>query len=125
MDYGINSKNRLTISQTESDNPSFSFGQNVCPINCETEDVSRENAQISDVYTFSSSFQNEARMGFTDQLNFFGPETLGKGYPAKLGYSLAKADLIPAFGPGSNITGSAPALPRHLFIRSLFTIRPT
>jgi hypothetical protein len=105
LDYDINPKNRLTISQTESDNPGFSFGQNVCPINCESEDVSRENAQISDVWSFSSTFQNEARMGFTDQLNFFGPETLGKGYPAMLGYKLAKADLIPGFGPGSNITG--------------------
>jgi hypothetical protein len=105
LDYDINSKNRLTISQTESDNPGINFGQNVCPINCETEDVSRENAQISDVWSFSSTFQNEARMGFTDQLNFFGPETLGKGYPAMLGYKLAKADLIPGFGPGSSITG--------------------
>ena len=105
LDYDINSRNRLTISQTESDNPGLSFGQNVCPINCETEDVSRENAQISDVWSFSSTFQNEARMGFTDQLNFFGPETLGKGYPAMVGYKLAKADLIPGFGPGSSITG--------------------
>ena len=105
LDYDVNSKNRLTISQTESDNPSTSFGQNVCPINCETEDVSRENAQISDVWTFSSAFQNEARFGFTDQLNFFGPETLGKGYTAKLGYQLSKLDMIPAFGPGSSMTG--------------------
>jgi hypothetical protein len=105
LDYDINPKNRLTISQTESDNPGFSFGQNVCPINCESEDVSRENVQISDVWSFSSTFQNEARMGFTDQLNFFGPETLGKGYPGMVGYKLAKADLIPGFGPGSGITG--------------------
>jgi hypothetical protein len=105
LDYDFNSKNRLTISQTESDNPGVNFGQNVCPINCETEDVSRENAQISEVYSFSSTFQNEARFGFTDQLNFFGPETLGKGYPAMLGYKLAKADLIPGFGPGGSIAG--------------------
>ena len=105
LDYDVNSKNRLTISQTESDNPGINYGQNVCPINCETEDVSRENAQISDVWSFSSTFQNEARFGFTDQLNFFGPSTLGKGYPAKLGYQLAKADMIPGFGPGSSITG--------------------
>jgi hypothetical protein len=105
LDYDVNSKNRITISQTESDNPAVDFGQNVCPINCETEDVSRENAQISDVWSFSSTFQNEARFGFTDQLNFFAPETLGKGFPAMLGYNLSKADLIPQFSFGSNMTG--------------------
>jgi hypothetical protein len=105
LDYDVNSKNRITISQTESDNPAVDFGQNVCPINCETEDVSRENAQISDVWSFSSTFQNEARFGFTDQLNFFAPETLGKGYPAMVGYNLSKADLIPQFSFGSNMTG--------------------
>ncbi len=34
-------------------------------------------------------------MGFTDQLNFFVPYSLGLGFPAKLGMKFAKADLFP------------------------------
>ncbi len=34
-------------------------------------------------------------MGFTDQLNFFPPYSLGQGFPAKLGWKFAKADTVP------------------------------
>jgi Carboxypeptidase regulatory-like domain/TonB dependent receptor len=105
LDYDINSKNRFTASVTEGDNPGYDFGSTVCPINCESEDVSRHNAQVSDVWSRSSTLINEARLGFTDQLNFFLPATLNQGFPAKLGYKLAKVDLLPGFGPGSNVTG--------------------
>lgn len=107
LDYDITSRNRFTASVTESDNPGFSFGNGAqfCPVNCENEDVSRHNAQVSDVWNYSSTLINEARLGFTDQLNFFLPATSGKGYPAMLGYKLAKADLLPGFGPGNNISG--------------------
>lgn len=105
LDYDIAANNRFTASVTESDNPGYDFGSTVCPINCESEDVSRHNAQISDVWNHSSTFLNEARLGFTDQLNFFLPATINQGYPAKLGYKLAKVDLLPGFGPGSNISG--------------------
>jgi hypothetical protein len=38
---------------------------------------------------------NEVRFGYTNQLNFFQPLTLGKGYPAQLGWKFAKSDNFP------------------------------
>ncbi len=98
LDWDISPKNRLTISETDGDNPQVGFSP-VCPINCGSEDVSRDNAQISDVWTFNDRLINEARFGFTDQLNFFIPDTYGKGLPAQLGLTQAVADVFPNVGP--------------------------
>ena len=95
LDYDITPSNRLTVSETESDNPATYLNEGICPINCQHGDVSRDNAQVSDVWTFSPSLINEARMGFTDQLNFFTPYSIGQGYPSKLGWQFAKADVFP------------------------------
>ena len=101
LDYDITRNNRLTASETESDNPGYSNGQGFCPINCQYQDVSRHNAQITDVWTISANTINELRLGYTNQLNFFVPASLGKGYPAKLGWQFAKADVF----PNVNISG--------------------
>ena len=97
LDYTPFANHRFTISETESDNPavSYGYGKELCPINCQNQDVSRDNAQISDVWTISSTMINEARFGFTDQLNFFSPFSRDKGYPAKMGIKWAIADAIP------------------------------
>jgi len=95
LDYDITGNNRLTLSETESDNPGYSNGQGICPINCQYQDVSRHNAQITDVWTISPTTINELRLGYTNQLNFFVPASLGKGFPAKLGWQFAKADVFP------------------------------
>jgi hypothetical protein len=95
LDWDIKSNNRLTLSETESDNPAYSNGQGNCPINCQAQDVSRHNAQITDVWNISPNVINELRLGYTNQMNFFVPATLGKGYPAKLGWQFAKADIFP------------------------------
>jgi hypothetical protein len=108
LDYDVTGKNRITVSETESDNPATFLNQGLCPINCQSGDVSRDNAQISDVWSFSANLINEARFGFTDQLNFFSPYTLNQGYPGKLGWQFAKADNFPNvsisnyYGPGSS-----------------------
>lgn len=101
LDYNITSNNRLTISETEGDNPQLGLGTGICPINCGTEDVSRNNAQITDVWTITPHITNELRLGYTNQLNFFVPQTLDQGYPNKLGWQFAKADNFPDI----NITG--------------------
>ncbi len=101
LDFNITANNRLTLSDTEGDNPGESFGAGICPINCRTGDVSRNNAQITDVWTITPRLTNELRLGYTNQLNFFVPATLGKGYPAKLGWQFAKADNFPSINIAS------------------------
>lgn len=101
LDFNITANNRLTISETEGDNPQIGLGTGICPINCGTEDVSRNNAQITDVWTISSHVTNELRLGYTNQLNFFVPQTLNQGFPNSLGWQFAKADNYPIV----NITG--------------------
>lgn len=97
LDFTPFNNHRFTISETESDNPgvSYGYGKYLCPINCQNQDVSRDNAQISDVWTIGPTMVNEARFGFTDQLNFFSPFSQGLGYPAKMGIKWAVADAIP------------------------------
>lgn len=95
LDYDITPSNRITLAETESDNPATYLNQGICPINCQSGDVSRDNASVSDVWTVGTHFINEARMGFTDQLNFFVPYTLGLGWESKLQMPLLKADNFP------------------------------
>ena len=94
-DWDITGNNRLTLSETASDNPAYSNGQGICPINCQSQDVSRHNAQITDVWTISPNVINEVRIAYTNQLNFFVPASLGQGFPSKLGWQFAKADTFP------------------------------
>lgn len=95
LDYDVTPTNRLTLSETESDNPGQTVNEGICPFNCYSGDVSRDNAQVSDVWTVTPHVVNEARLGFTDQLNFFVPQTVGQGWPAKLGLKFAVADVAP------------------------------
>ncbi|MGA3034518.1 MAG: carboxypeptidase-like regulatory domain-containing protein [Terracidiphilus sp.] len=100
-DTDLTSSNRLTLSETESDAPD-KFLNPFCPFGCQDGDVSRDNAEISDVWTISSHVINEARMGFTDQLNFFVPFTLGGGWEQKLQMPLLKADIFPNININNN-----------------------
>ena len=101
LDYDVTPSNRLTLSETESDNPGQSVNEGLCPFNCYSGDVSRDNAQVSDVWTISPRLVNEARLGFTDQLNFFVPKSKGQGWPTKLGLNFAVADVA----PGISVSG--------------------
>lgn len=101
LDYDIRDNNRLTLSETESDNPAYYKNEGICPVNCQSGDVSRHNAQITDVWTITPNVINEFRVGYTNQLNFFQPASLGQGFPAKLGWQFAKADVF----PNVNVTG--------------------
>lgn len=105
LDWDITPNNRLTMSDTQSDTPDF-YPSTVtaCPVGCQAGDVDNNNAQITDVWNISSRTINEARVGFTDQLNFFADQALNKGYAAKLGWQFAKADDFPAV----NFTGTYP-----------------
>jgi hypothetical protein len=96
LDFQVTPSNRITISESEGDNPQENFGGGICPIGCQNGDVSKNNAQVTDVWVISPRITNELRMGYTNQLNFFVPQTLGQGYPQKLGWQFAKGDNFPA-----------------------------
>ena len=105
LDYDITSKNRLSMSDTQSDTPQMYPNQvSACPIGCQTGDVDNNNAQITDVWNISPTTVNEARFGFTAQLNYFADLALNKGYASQLGWQFAKADDFPAI----NFTGTFP-----------------
>lgn len=95
LDWDITSRNRLTLSNTTGDNPAQYLNQGICPINCQHGDVSRNNAQVSDVWQISSNVTNEARLGFTNQMNYFTPFSIGQGFPGKLNWQFAQADTFP------------------------------
>jgi len=117
LDFDVTPKNRLTLSETFSDNPGRTVNEGICPFNCFSGDVSRDNAQISDVWTVNDHLINEARLGFTDQLNFFVPETIGQGWPAKLGLQFAVADVAPQLtvnGFDSNIAPGTNAVYKEM-----------
>lgn len=96
LDYNISANNRITMSDTQRDSAATTPYLYECPIACQTFDIESNNAQISDVWTIGANTINEVRLGFTTQLNFFRPGSLGRGYPAKLGLQFAKADLFPS-----------------------------
>jgi hypothetical protein len=105
LDYDVTPNNRITMSDTESDNPAvYPNGVSVCPIGCQTGDVDNNNAQITDVWNISSRTVNEVRLGYTYQGNFFADLALNKGYASKLGWQYAKADDFPAI----NYSGTYP-----------------
>jgi hypothetical protein len=92
----VTKNNRITASDTQSDTPQvYPNGVTACPIGCQSGDVDNNNAQITDVWNISSRTINEARMGFTSQLNFFADLALNKGYASQVGWQYAKADDFP------------------------------
>ena len=104
LDYDITQNHRLTMSDTQSDTPQM-YPSNVfaCPISCQTGDVDNNNAQVTEVWNISPRTINEARIGFTSQLNFFKDLALNRGYASQLGWQFAKADDFPAI----NFTGGS------------------
>lgn len=108
-DYDITPKNRLTATEFYTSGQANELS-NDCPINCTNAGNTAITAQVSDVWTFSADMNNEFRAGLSTQNNLYIPQTIGQGYPAKLGIQWAKADLFPevningvwGFGPGTN-----------------------
>lgn len=125
LDWQINQNNHFIASETSSDNPAQYHNQGICPINCQSGDVSRDNAQVSWVWTISPRTINEARMGFTDQLNFFQPYTLSEGFPAKLGWKFAKADLFPDVNISGNGGGIYELAPQSNAVYKEFVFDPS
>lgn len=100
LDYDIASNNRFTASEFWGDRPARTVSEGLCPINCFSSTIENSNSQVSDVWTISAKAINEARLGFTDELDFFVPDTLGKDFPSKLNWNFAKANLFPTVNIG-------------------------
>ncbi len=97
LDYDLTQHNRLTLSDTQGDE--IESGDNAvtaCPIGCQIGDVDNNNAQVTDVWNISPTVVNEARFGYTDQLNFFADAGTNTGLPNKIGWQYAKADVLPS-----------------------------
>ncbi len=95
LDWDITPSNRIIISDTQRDSPAVQNQWDTCPIGCDNVDTDSNNSQITDVWNISPKTINEARVGFTDQLNYYVDSTLNEGFPAKLGWQFAKADQFP------------------------------
>ena len=93
-DANLSDNDRMTFSISEHGSHTISGGT-VCPINCQHSTADGYDAQISEVHTFSPSVVNEFRWGFVRQGNWFTPGSEGLGYPSKIGFQFAKADLFP------------------------------
>ena len=101
FDYNLSNSNRISGSVTKRDNPEYNVSNFPCPINCQSLDVDSTNSQITDVWNISSRTINEARLGYTNQLNFAIPQSLGIGLGTSLGLPYLKADIVPTI----NLTG--------------------
>ena len=103
-DWAVSKQNRATFSITEHGAHNISGGT-ICPINCQHSTGDGYAAQLSDVHMFGANIVNEFRFGFVRQGNWFTPGSEGLGYPAKLGFQYARADVFPNIiinGTGGN-----------------------
>jgi len=108
FDADVTSSNRITGSAAWNDGPSLPFSI-VAPINRAPGDVENMSGQLSDYWTISPHTMNEFRIGFMGEYDEFTPDTLGQGWPQKLGLQLSKADIFPTasitnyYGLGSGL----------------------
>jgi Carboxypeptidase regulatory-like domain/TonB dependent receptor len=97
LDYDLTQNHRITMSDTQAD---FTYPGpstiTACPVGCQSGDVDNNNAQVTEVWNISPRTVNEARIGYTAQLNYFADSSLNHGYAAQLGWQFNKADDIPA-----------------------------
>lgn len=110
IDYNVSANNRLTLSIMQQDFPSFG-ARPACPVNCDKGDTDWYDSQLTDVWSITPTTVNEFRFGFTRQGNWYTPESIGQGYPQKLGWNYAVADLFPvitANGVGGTSLDSGP-----------------
>lgn len=94
FDADVRSNNRITGSAAWADGPSIPFSI-VAPINRAPGDVENMSGQLSDYWTISPHTMNEFRIGFMGEYDEFTPDTLGQGWPQKLGLQISKADVFP------------------------------
>ncbi len=127
LDYTISDKNRLNITVNMHDGPHKTNADPdgfACPIGCDNNSSEGYSAQISNVYSPSSTLVNEFRYSFVRQSNWFVPQSLGKGFPATLGLKFSQADVFPTIqlqgtgAPNQLNTGTNAVFIENTFIPS-------
>ncbi|MGH9615097.1 MAG: carboxypeptidase regulatory-like domain-containing protein [Acidobacteriaceae bacterium] len=82
-----------------------------CPIDCYTGTTNELAAQLTDVWTISTTKMNEFRMGLAREYNRDSPNADNKGYPAEIGLPQLPLNAFPniniSTGPGISIGGNA------------------
>jgi hypothetical protein len=109
FDADVTQNNRITGSAAWNDSPTIGVGP-VCPLNCTNSDIFNTNNQVSDYWTINPHLINEFRVGFMGEYDLITPDTLGQGWPGKLGLNIGKADVFPAITI-TNIYGLGPGSP--------------
>ena len=109
FDADITPNNRISGSAAWNDAPRLNPSP-ICPINCVSQDIFNTNNQISDYWSISPSTMNEFRVGFMGEYDLLTPQTLGQGWPAKLGMQFAKADIFPTINITSFYNGLQPGV---------------
>ena len=104
LDYNLNAKHRLTGSVMERDAP-MHWSNPGCPVDCQNGDVDAQHVQISEIWTVNASTVNEFRIAMARQGNWFNPYTIDTGWPAKLGWNYAQADVPPVVTIGGPVGG--------------------
>jgi len=120
IDYDMTSKNRVTFSITQKDNPGQNVNQLPCPLNCFSGDIDGYNVQLSDTWTISPTVVNEFRMGYTKQGNWFVPQSLGFDAASTLGLQYSKADIFPTFNLNGVCCTSLQPGTNAIYIEHLF-----
>jgi Carboxypeptidase regulatory-like domain len=118
-DTDLASNNRLTLTETESDSPAQSPAI-FYPLQGQAQDVSRDNAAISDVWSVSSHLMNEARLGFTDQLNFFVPYSTNNAYPTLLDMPSLQDPIFPSININNYWSGKVGSASHSVYKEMLF-----
>lgn len=110
LDYDITAHNRLSIFDTDADNPYIDVQSSFtnCPIGCQGWDNALKSAQVADVWDISNSTINEARINFAFFPELAADLSEGHNYPTQLGWQFAKSNSLPGVTLGSltpNVTG--------------------
>ena len=66
-----------------------------CPIDCYTDTITEIASQLTDAWTISSNKLNELRVSIAREAGAWVPDTLNKGYPAKIGLPDLPSNIFP------------------------------
>jgi len=103
-DIQLTGSNRLTMSVTQQDNPNTGPSYDGV-IDSYVGDSNSYNAQVSDVWTLSPALVNEARLSYHREDDHYSQDDLGLGYPQKIGWTYAEANMFPCVSVGGTVAG--------------------